>query len=98
MAPPDRLPSSRAPYQIVRDCKRGMHQQHLGNYSLLCLQAPKKGKKGKKKSPAELEAERLALEEQMRLEEEGESDPICNVAVVLFIWQSYDPSPPARDH
>eukprot|EP00873_Tetraselmis_striata_P000108 jgi/Tetstr1/420372/TSEL_011490.t1 len=30
--------------------------------------APKK--KGKKKSPAELEAERLALEEQMRLEEE----------------------------
>lgn len=31
--------------------------------------APKK--KGKKKSPAELEAERLALEEQMRLEEEG---------------------------
>ena len=33
--------------------------------------APKAKKKGKKKSAAELEAERLALEEQMRLEEEG---------------------------
>mmetsp|Transcript_331 Transcript_331/g.1001 ORF Transcript_331/g.1001 Transcript_331/m.1001 type:complete len:178 (-) Transcript_331:1914-2447(-) len=32
--------------------------------------APKAKKKGKKKSAAELEAERLALEEQMRLEEE----------------------------
>lgn len=36
-----------------------------------CCKAPKKGKKGKKKSAAEIEAERLALEEQMRVEEEG---------------------------